>query len=56
VSDHVEILYNIDIQAQKKAQALGIRLERPPALNEDPLFIVKKISTAGLRKLLFIFY
>jgi protoporphyrin/coproporphyrin ferrochelatase len=40
VSDHVEILYDIDIQAQQTAQALGIRLERPPALNEDPIFIM----------------
>ena len=39
VSDHVEILYDIDIEAQTVAQELGIRLERPPALNEDPLYI-----------------
>jgi protoporphyrin/coproporphyrin ferrochelatase len=39
VSDHVEILYDIDIQAQEVAQAHGMRLERPPALNTDPLFI-----------------
>jgi protoporphyrin/coproporphyrin ferrochelatase len=39
VSDHVEILYDIDIQAQGVARELGMRLERPPALNEDPLFI-----------------
>lgn len=39
VSDHVEILFDIDIQAQKVARAHGIRLERPPALNDDPLFI-----------------
>jgi protoporphyrin/coproporphyrin ferrochelatase len=39
VSDHVEILYDIDIQAQQAAKTLGIRLERPPALNEDPIFI-----------------
>jgi ferrochelatase len=39
VSDHVEILYDIDIQAQQVARELGIRLERPPALNTDPLFI-----------------
>lgn len=39
VSDHVEILYDIDIQGQQKARALGIHLERPPALNEDPNFI-----------------
>jgi protoporphyrin/coproporphyrin ferrochelatase len=39
VSDHVEILYDIDIQAQEVAKELGMRLERPPALNDDPLFI-----------------
>jgi ferrochelatase len=39
VSDHVEILYDIDIKAQAVAQALGMRLVRPPALNTDPLYI-----------------
>ncbi|MFN2135945.1 MAG: ferrochelatase, partial [Candidatus Promineifilaceae bacterium] len=39
VCDHVEILYDIDIQAQAIARELGMRLERPPALNTDPLFI-----------------
>ena len=39
VSDHVEILFDIDIQAQAVAKELGIRLERPPALNTDPIFI-----------------
>jgi ferrochelatase len=39
VSDHVEILYDIDIHAQSVAHDLGIRLERPPALNDDPVFI-----------------
>jgi ferrochelatase len=39
VSDNVEILYDIDIQAQQVACAHGMRLERPPALNDDPLFI-----------------
>ena len=39
VCDHVEILYDIDILAQDVARSHGIRLERPPALNTDPLFI-----------------
>lgn len=39
VSDHVEILYDIDIEAQSVAQEAGVRLERPPALNTHPLFI-----------------
>jgi len=39
VSDHVEILFDIDIQAQEVARTLGMRLVRPPALNDDPLFV-----------------
>jgi ferrochelatase len=39
VSDHVEILYDIDILARSVATEHGVRLERPPALNDDPLFI-----------------
>ena len=39
VCDHVEILYDIDIQAQQVARECGLRLVRPPALNTDPLFI-----------------
>jgi len=39
VADHVEILYDIDIEAKLAAEKAGVRLERPPALNADPLFI-----------------
>lgn len=39
VSDHVEILFDIDIDAQRIARNLGMRLERPPSLNDDPRFI-----------------
>lgn len=39
VCDHVEILFDIDIEAQAVARERGIRLERPPALNDDPVFI-----------------
>jgi ferrochelatase len=39
VCDHVEILYDIDIEAQAAAREHAVRLERPPALNSDPLFI-----------------
>lgn len=49
VSDHVEILYDIDIQAQKLAQDLGMRLVRPPALNTDPLFIQALVDTISAR-------
>ena len=39
VSDHVEILFDIDHRAHSIADGLGMRLERPPALNDDPVFI-----------------
>jgi ferrochelatase len=39
VSDHVEVLFDIDVQAKQVAESLDIRLERPPALNDDPRFI-----------------
>jgi len=39
VSDHVEILFDIDIRARAIADGIGIRLERPPALNDDPRFV-----------------
>jgi len=45
VSDHVEILFDIDLKARAIADGLGMRLERPPALNDDPGFIA---ALAGL--------
>jgi protoporphyrin/coproporphyrin ferrochelatase len=39
VSDHVEILFDIDVKARAVAERHGVRLERPPALNDDPLFM-----------------
>ncbi len=44
VSDHVELLYDIDVEAQAVARELGLRLERPPALNDDPGFITQLAS------------
>jgi ferrochelatase len=39
VSDHVELLFDIDIRARAIADEAGMRLERPPALNDDPVFV-----------------
>ena len=39
VCDHVEILFDIDIEAQNAIKDTGMRLVRPEALNTDPLFI-----------------
>jgi ferrochelatase len=39
VSDHVELLFDVDVRARAVADELGVRLERPPALNDDPTFV-----------------
>lgn len=39
VSDHVEILYDIDIEFRQLAEALGVHLERTESLNSSPQFI-----------------
>jgi len=39
VSDHLEVLYDIDIECQKLAKELGIHLERTASLNADPLYM-----------------
>ena len=39
VSDHIEILYDIDILYQDKAKFLGLRLKRAPSLNFSKRFI-----------------
>lgn len=39
VSDHVETLYEIDIQYAELAQELGMRLIRTKSLNDEPLFM-----------------
>jgi ferrochelatase len=36
VADHLEILYDIDIEAQAKARQLGLTLRRTESLNTDP--------------------
>jgi len=36
VSDHLEVLYDVDIEYQALAGELGIRLERTESLNDDP--------------------
>ena len=39
IADHLEILYDIDIEAKAKADALGIELKRTPMLNADPRLV-----------------
>jgi len=39
VSDHLEILWDLDIEATERAAELGLELERIESLNDDPAFI-----------------
>jgi ferrochelatase len=50
VCDHVEILYDIDIEARQIAQENGIQLERIESMNSAPLFI-EAVADAILEKL-----
>jgi protoporphyrin/coproporphyrin ferrochelatase len=49
--DHVEVLYDLDIEAAQIARAAGIRMERAPTLGDHPLFIemMASIAAAHLR-------
>ena len=39
VSDHLEVLYDIDVEARDRAAALGVTLRRTRLPNADPRFI-----------------
>lgn len=39
VSDHLEVLYDLDIEAKTVAKELDMRLERIDSLNTDPLYM-----------------
>jgi len=50
VADHLEVLYDIDIEAQGVARQVGIRIERARSMNTDPVFIagLADIAAASL--------
>jgi protoporphyrin/coproporphyrin ferrochelatase len=50
VADHVEILFDLDVEAQAAAHAAGIRLLRAPSVGEHPLFI-RMITEVVLQRL-----
>jgi ferrochelatase len=55
VSDHLEILWDLDIEARSRAAALGLGVQRIESLNDDPAFIralaalVEKVSNRTAR-------
>jgi len=45
--DHIEVLYDLDVDARAVADSLGIRMARAVALNDHPLF-VRALATVVL--------
>ena len=45
VSDHLEILYDLDVEAKEFAESHGIVLDRTPSLNDDPGLIEALATT-----------
>ena len=39
VSDHLEILWDLDVEARERAAELGVEFDRIESLNDDPAFI-----------------
>lgn len=39
VSDHLEVLYDLDIEAQQKSDEIGLSFKRIRSLNSDPLYM-----------------
>jgi protoporphyrin/coproporphyrin ferrochelatase len=39
VSDHLEILWDLDVEARERAEELGLELGRIESLNDDPAFV-----------------
>lgn len=39
VADHLEVLFDIDVDARQVARAAGVRLERTRSMNDDPTFV-----------------
>jgi ferrochelatase len=39
VSDHLEILWDLDIEARERAAELGLELDRIESMNDDPAFL-----------------
>ena len=39
ISDHLEVLYDLDVEAQERAQSLGMTMIRVPSVGTDPAFV-----------------
>jgi ferrochelatase len=51
VADHLEVLYDLDIEARQKCETLGVHYRRAASLNDDPLMAeaVADVVLAAMR-------
>jgi len=51
VADHLEVLYDLDIEARQKCETLGVHYRRAASLNDDPLMaeVVADVVLAAMR-------
>ena len=42
--DHLEILYDLDVEAQSMAETLNVKVVRTPMPNDDPLFLAMLVD------------
>ena len=45
VSDHLEILYDLDIEAKEFGHSIGVKVTRTRSLNDDPMFVEALVQT-----------
>ncbi|GIV18885.1 MAG: ferrochelatase [Armatimonadota bacterium] len=50
VADHLEVLYDLDVEARQKCEALGLRYRRAASLNDDPL-MAEAVADVVLQKM-----
>ena len=47
VAEHLEILWDLDVEAREKAAELGLELDRIPSLDDDPAFVAALAELVG---------
>jgi ferrochelatase len=49
VSDHMEVVYDLDVEAAAKAEKLGLRAHRAPTVGTDPEFVAMIVELVAER-------
>jgi ferrochelatase len=52
ISDHIEVLFDLDVEAQNRAGELGMHMIRVPTVGTDPVFVamIRELIEERLRK------